>query len=620
MITVNSPEDLKKLSTEEKKEYAALVRETIINTVSENGGHLASNLGVVELTIALHSVFDSPRDKIIWDVSHQAYAHKLITGRKEEFHTLRRACGISGFTNSEESPHDSFTFGHAGASISAAMGLAKARDLNGEDYKVVAVIGDGSIGSGLSMEAINNAASAKTDLLVVLNDNTMSISRNVGAFARHLTRLRLKKKLAKRYTDIKSTLSPLPGGSFLYSAIKGIINGFIRLFQSQQGVMFEEMGMSYLGPYDGHNIQELEEALRAASRVSGGVVLHVITKKGMGYQHAEEHPDKFHGIGAFEQDSGQVISKPSAPSFTSVFSRKLTRMGEEEPRLTVITAGMADGTGTRDFARQFPGRSFDVGISEGHAVTFAAGLAKGGRIPVAAIYSTFLQRAYDSIAHDVCLQKLPVILAIDRAGLVGDDGPTHHGVFDIAYLRSLPNVTVTAPRNGVMLERLMEFAAANAEATSIRYPRGAAPEPLEAEPLFDNRAQKLREGSDAVLAAAGPMAYVALETAETLVGQSLSLQVWDPVFIKPLCPHMLETLERQALPVFTLEDGAVSGGFGSALGEALTAAGCGGLICRSFGIPDRFISHGSIPYLRQQLGLTPPQLAEEIAAVLKNRG
>ncbi|MBP5274558.1 MAG: 1-deoxy-D-xylulose-5-phosphate synthase, partial [Abditibacteriota bacterium] len=534
-MKINSPEDLKKLTPEEKKEYAEALRSIIINTVSENGGHLASNLGVVELTIALHSVFDSPRDKIIWDVSHQSYAHKLITGRCDDFHTLRKPGGISGFTNPAESPHDVFTFGHAGASISAALGLAKARDLQGEDNKIIAVIGDGSIGCGLCFEALNNLAASKTDLIVVLNDNTMSISRNVGAFAKHLSRLRLKKKLAKRYKDIRGILAPLPGGSFIYSAIKGIINGFIRLFQSQQGVLFEEMGMSYLGPYDGHNIAEMEEVLRAASQLKGGVLLHVLTKKGMGYTHAEKHPDTFHGIGAFEQESGEVIAAASTPSFTSVFSNKLLQMGEADKRVTAITAGMADGTGIKAFASRFPERSFDVGISEAHAVTFAAGLAKGGRLPVAAIYSTFLQRAYDSIAHDICLQKLPVILAIDRAGLVGDDGPTHHGAFDIAYLRHLPNITLTAPRNGKMLEQLMDLAAKNTLATAIRYPRGAAPAPLPSEEslVFANEAQCLRDGSDAVIAAVGPMVYTAIEAADILAGDGISLEVWDPVFLKP---------------------------------------------------------------------------------------
>ncbi|MBR4748593.1 MAG: 1-deoxy-D-xylulose-5-phosphate synthase [Abditibacteriota bacterium] len=616
MIKVNSPEDLKHLSLEEKKQYAAELRETIIRTVSENGGHLASNLGVVELTIALHSVFDSPRDKIIWDVSHQAYAHKLICGRSEEFHTLRKPGGISGFTNTGESPHDVFTFGHAGASISAAMGLAKARDLSGGSERIVAVIGDGSIGSGLCFEALNNLVSARTNLIVVLNDNTMSISRNVGAFAKHLTKLRLKKKLAKRYRDIRAMLTPLPGGSFLYRAIKGIINGFIRLFQSQQGVMFEELGFSYLGPYDGHNIAELEDVLSAAGRLGGGVVVHVITKKGMGYCHAEEHPDKFHGISPFEQDSGQVIARSASPSFTELFSKKLVELGEKDPRITAITAGMADGTGVRSFATRFPERSFDVGISEGHAVTFSAGLARGGRIPVVAIYSTFLQRAYDSIAHDICLQGLPVILAIDRAGLVGDDGPTHHGVFDIAYLRHLPNMTICAPRNGELLGALMDFAAASGSAVAVRYPRGAAPEPLAGEPAFEGEAQCLLRGSDALIAAAGPMAYTALRAAELLSAEGVSLEVWDPVFLKPLSPALCARMTELGRPVFTLEDGAAAGGFGSAVGEMLTEAGCPGLHVHSFGIPDRFVEHGGVKYLREQLGLSAEAVAAEIKARL----
>ncbi|MBO4547839.1 MAG: 1-deoxy-D-xylulose-5-phosphate synthase [Abditibacteriota bacterium] len=615
MIKVNSPGDLKKLSPDEKKQYASELRETIIHTVSENGGHLASNLGVVELTIALHSVFDSPSDKIIWDVSHQAYAHKLICGRSDSFHTLRKPGGISGFTNTGESPHDLFTFGHAGASISAAMGLAKARDLSGGRERIVAVIGDGSIGSGLCFEALNNLAAARTDLIVVLNDNTMSISRNVGAFAKHLTKLRLKKKLARRYRDIRSMLAPLPGGSFLYKAIKGIINGFIRLFQSQQGVMFEELGISYLGPYDGHNIAELEDVLSAARRLSGGVLVHVITKKGMGYTHAEEHPDKFHGISPFEQNSGQVIAKPAGPSFTEIFSKKLVEMGERDPRITAITAGMADGTGVRAFASRFPERCYDVGISEGHAVTFAAGLAKGGRIPVAAVYSTFLQRAYDSIAHDICLQRLPVILAIDRAGLVGDDGPTHHGVFDIAYLRHLPNIEICAPRNGELLKALMDYAAAGSVATAVRYPRGAAPAPLAEEPVFTGDAQCLRKGSDALIAAAGPMVYTALEAAEMLLGEGIDLEVWDPVFVKPLSRALTARMAELGRPVFTLEDGAAAGGFGSAVGEMLTSAGCPGLHAMSFGIPDRFVEHGSVAYLREQLGLS----AEAVAAEIKTR-
>lgn len=618
---VNSPSDLKKLNTEEKKQYADGLRDYIIRVVSENGGHLSSNLGVVELTIAIHSVFNSPYDKIVWDVSHQSYAHKIITGRREAFNTLRCKNGISGFTNRDESIHDNFTFGHAGVSISAALGLAKSRDIQKSDENIIAVIGDGSIGNGTAVEALNNIADAKTNIIIILNDNKMSISKNVGALAAHFSKLRLKRRDLKRFIDFKRVLGRLPYSRCLKKIAEGFYHGFIRLFQSQMGVFFEEIGLTYLGPFDGNNIEELESALVGAKKAGGPVVVHVCTKKGLGYRFAEDNPNRFHGIGSFNICDGDCKKISNNISFTQVFSKKIVALAESNDKICAITAGMPDGTGLCEFENRFPDRFYDVGIAEGHALSFAGGLAAGGMRPVVAIYSTFLQRAYDNIIHDICLQNLPVVIAVDRSGLVGEDGPTHHGVFDIAFLRHIPNISICAPRNDRELEKLLDFAFVYNAPIAIRYPRGDAPLPLDYEsdkPIEWGKSEVIVNGDVAVLLCIGAFAYLGVSVAAKLADDyNISLAVCDMRFVKPIDKDYIKKLSDSNTPIFTLEDGVVKGGFGSCVLEVLSGFGNADLLKYSFGVEDAFVTHGNVNLLRDDLGLTVDKIANDIFVLLR---
>jgi 1-deoxy-D-xylulose-5-phosphate synthase len=616
LSTINGPEDLKRLSRSDLKRLCGEVRDELIDVVSATGGHLAPNLGVVELTVALHYVFDSPRDKLVFDVGHQSYVHKLLTGRRERFRTLRRHRGLAGFQRRAESPHDPFGAGHAGTSISAALGMAVARDLDGGDERVVAVIGDGAMTAGMAFEALNHAGGLKRNLLVVLNDNEMSISKNVGAIASYLSRILSGDFYAWMREETEHILGHIPGvgPSMVRVARKAeeAVKGFIT-----PGLVFEELGFFYVGPVDGHNLDHLIPTLENLARLRRPVLLHVITKKGKGYPLAEDNPVKYHGTPSFDKTAGLASAAPSSqPAFTKVFGDALVELAERDARIVAITAAMTTGTGTHTFAERFPDRFFDVGIAEQHAVTFAAGLATEGKRPVAAIYSTFLQRAYDQVIHDVALQNLPVVFALDRAGLVGDDGPTHHGAFDLAYLRTVPNLVVMVPRGGQMLRNMLYSALRHPGPAAIRYPRGPLPEAEDLggfEPIPTGVAETLREGRDVAVLALGPMVVPALEAARRLAAERISVRVVDPRFVKPLDADAVLAAARETGGIVTVEEHALMGGFGAAVLECLAGHGLQ-VPVRCLGLPDRFVEQGPQALQRAEAGLD----ADGIAAAVRD--
>ena len=569
--TINSPADVKALSLDELKQLAEEIRQFLISVISKTGGHLAPNLGVVELSLALHRVFSTPEDKIVFDVGHQSYIHKIITGRREQFPTLRQYGGLSGFPKRSESEHDAFGTGHSSTSISAALGMAVARDLQGKDYNVVAVIGDGSMTGGMAFEALNNAGTLHKKMIVVLNDNEMSISKNVGAMSEYLYQLRTGETYNKIKHDIEGWLKNMEFGTDVLKAIRRL-KGSVKYLMVPTSI-FEELGFTYLGPVDGHDLQGLTEVLQAAKKIDGPVLVHVLTKKGKGYKPAEESPNKFHGTGPFEIATGKKIANPNAPiTYTEVFGKTLTELANEDKEIIGITAAMPDGTGMSTFAKAHPERFFDVGIAEQHAVTSAAGAAAAGMKPVAAIYSTFLQRAYDSVLHDICMQKLHVTLCLDRAGLVGDDGYTHHGVFDYAYLRSMPEMTIMAPKDENELRHMLKTAVDYDGPVSVRYPRGSGVgveinEPMHSLPI--GKAEVLREGKDVCLWAIGSMVQSALQVAAKLAEQGISAGVVNMRFAKPLDKELLLAHAAQYGKIVTLEEGALQGGVGSAVLETL---------------------------------------------------
>ena len=612
---ISGPRDLKGLGRSQLEQLVQEIRQTIIDTVSRTGGHLAPSLGVVELTVALHKIYDSPDDKIIWDVGHQSYAHKLLTGRADRFHTLRQAGGISGFPKHSESPHDAFDTGHSSTSVSAALGMAHARDLTGGDNHVVAVIGDGALTAGMAFEALNNAGHRGTDVTVVLNDNSMSIAPNVGAIPAHLNRIRSEPAYTRLRDDIDSLLKKIPRiGPSVSKTVDRVKDSLKYLVL--EGMLFEELGFTYLGPIDGHDLRELCAVLRRAKNLKGPVLIHAVTVKGRGYEPAEDNPCSFHGTGPFDPETGRVVSSGGPPSYSSVFGQALTRAADSDPRIVAITAAMLDGTGLRPFHEAHRQRCFDVGIAEQHAVTFAAGLAAEGVKPVVAVYSTFLQRAYDQVAHDVCLQNLPVVLALDRAGLVGEDGETHHGLFDIAYLRHLPQMTVMAPSDRREMERLLLTALACRGPAAIRYPRGGAVETLDEEagsgPVPIGQARLLRSGADVALVALGSMVQLALETASILESHGVEAAVLDARFAKPLDEESILRLARQCDVVVTLEEGVLAGGFGSAVSEFLGSAMEAVPPVRRLGVPDRFLSHGPRHKILEEMGLDGPGVAQAV--------
>ncbi len=618
---IDSPADLKNLPVKELNLLAAELREAIIATCATNGGHLAPSLGVVELTLALHKVFNSPVDRIVWDVGHQAYAHKLLTGRRDRFGTLRTLGGISGFPKRAESTHDAYDVGHSSTSISAALGLATARDLSGNHNKVIAVIGDGSMTGGLAFEGLNQAGHLNKDLVVILNDNEMSIAENVGALSNFLSRTITSEFVHKIKKDVESFLEGLDSrlGHGVLKVAKRAEESLKGLFTP--GMLFEAFGFEYVGPIDGHNIEQLLETLENVKRFDDAVLIHVLTTKGKGYQPAETNPSLFHGVGPFDRATGKVLKgKGGAASYTAVFGEVMKRLAEEDDRVVAITAAMPDGTGLAGFASEFPRRFFDVGIAEQHGVTFAAGLAADGFKPVFAIYSSFLQRAYDEVFHDVCLQNLPVTFAIDRAGVVGSDGPTHHGVFDLSYLRHLPNMTLMAPKDENELQHMLRTAIAHDGPIAVRYPRGngygvSLDQVFQALPI--GKGEILREGRDAALLAVGTMVYPALEAANALAAEGIELTVVNARFIKPLDRELILSLAGKSARLFTAEENVLQGGFGTAVLELLEEEGVDGIAVTRIGYPDSYVEQGEQPELRAMYGLDAKGLADKIREVMK---
>jgi len=618
--TINDPESLKQLNINQKKQLAQEIREFLIDNVSKTGGHLGPNLGVVELTIALHSVFDSPNDKMIWDVGHQSYVHKLLTGRRDKFDTLRCFKGISGFPKCKESEHDVFQTGHSSTSISAALGMAIASKLKKENNHSIAIIGDGAMTGGIAFEALNHAGLSEVNLIVILNDNEMSIAQNVGAISNYLTRVRTDPNYSRAKDDIEYILKKIPAiGSKMLKTAERIKDSLKYLFVS--GMLFEELGFTYLGPIDGHCLEDLESTLEQAKRKKGPLLVHVITKKGKGYLPAEENPDLFHGIGTFDVETGKPIKKPLPPNYTNVFGNAIVEMADQDEQILCITAAMPTGTGLTGFASKFPDRFFDVGIAEQHAVTLAAGLASQGFKPVFAVYSTFLQRGYDQVVHDVCLQNLPVIFAIDRAGIVGQDGETHHGVFDIAYLRHIPNMTIMMPKDEDELRHMLYTATKLNKPVAIRYPRLEGlglPLKESFEELPIAKMEYIRKGKALCIIALGPMVQVAEQAADILLNDSIDVTVINGRFVKPLDTELLDNLAESKMPIIIVEEHVLSGGFGSAILEYYELKGKRDLVIKRIGIADNFIEHGSRQQLLEQIGLTFANIAYEAKKLLTN--
>lgn len=617
---INSPSDLKKLKPEDLSKLSEELRETIISTVSKTGGHLASSLGVVELTIVLHYIFDTPSDKIVWDVGHQAYAHKLLTGRRDSFHTLRQEGGISGFPKREESEYDSFDVGHSSTSISAALGMAKARDLRGGKNKVIAVIGDGSMTAGLAFEGLNHAGHLDTDLIVILNDNEMSISQNVGGLSSYLNRIMTGYFYNKFRKETESFLKHIPkiGGSMADLARRAE-ESFKNLIVP--GMLFEELGFKYFGPIDGNDLGFLIDTLNNIKILNGPILLHLVTKKGKGYKPAEERPDEFHGVGSFDIATGKATKLGEKSSFTDVFGDALLKLAGKDDGILAITAAMPQGTGLERFGKEFPDRFFDVGIAEQHALTFAAGLACEGYKPVVVVYSTFMQRAYDQILHDVCLQKLPVVIALDRSGIVGADGPTHHGLFDFSYLRHIPNMVVMAPKDGGELAEMLKGALSWGLPVSIRYPRGSVPD-IEIKPkvikeLEKGRGEILKDGKDICIVAIGSTVYPALSAAEELEGGGIRAGVLNARFVKPLDADLIISEARKSGKLITVEENVLQGGFGSAILEMLEERGINDIKIERLGIPDKFIEHGSQDSLRKRYGIDKDGIVKAVKEMLR---
>lgn len=619
--SIKSPRDIKEFSIEQLLQLADEIRTQIIETVSATGGHLAPSLGVVELTLALHRLLDCPQDKLLWDVGHQSYPHKLLTGRLNRFSTLRQKNGITGFPNRSESPYDAFGTGHASTSISAALGMAAARDLTGAGYKVVAVIGDGALTGGEAFEALNQAGALKKNITVVLNDNGMSIAHNVGAMSEYLSRFRADRRYMQAKEELKGILKRIPhiGDQVLEKAehIKdGVRSALV------PGEFFTQLGFQYFGPFDGHNLPLLMDILDVAIEKKGPVLIHIKTHKGHGYSPAEDAPEKFHGVGKFDIENGETEQKSTPiPTYTEIFGRAIVQAAESDPRVVAITAAMPEGTGLKAFSQRFPSRFYDVGIAEEHAMTFAAGLAAAGARPVIALYSTFAQRAYDQIVHDVALQKLPVVIALDRAGFVGADGATHHGVFDYSYLRHIPNLTIWAPKDENELGKMVQTALRQNGPVAIRYPRGEARgvalEPR-FEPFSEVRAEILQEGQEVALLAVGSMVEKAEEVARLLEDADIHPTVVNMRSIKPLDEACLKSLlkEDSLRLLVTIEENALAGGFGSLVLETLADFQERKHVLR-FGIPDEFIEQGSVTEELEECGLLPTQMAEGILARLQ---
>lgn len=620
---INKPNDIKRIDPEEYEQLAQEIRQFLIDSISKTGGHLASNLGVVELTMALHIVFDLPTDKLIWDVGHQSYTHKILTGRKNQFNKLRKYGGMSGFPKRNESDYDAFDTGHSSTSISAGLGYASARNITGEDYHVISVIGDGALTGGMAYEALNNASSLKKNFIIVLNDNSMSISENVGGISRILDDVRSSYSYYDLKEDVKNTLHKLPNGDALVEKIKKTKSNIKQFIVP--GQIFEDMGIQYLGPVDGHNIHKLIKIFNIAKRVDSPVLVHVVTQKGHGYAPAEKNPSRFHGIGPFDIKTGKSLSVGKGESYSAVFSRKICDIAKNDRSVVAITAAMPDGTGLDKFKKWFPDRFFDVGIAEEHAVTFSAGLAAGGMKPVFAVYSSFLQRAFDQILHDVCMQQLHVVFAIDRAGLVGSDGETHQGIFDLSFMSVIPNMTIIAPKNGWELENALEFALEHFYGPiAIRYPRGCAYTGLSeyVQPIEYGKSELIHEGSHICLMAVGNMMETALTTGERLKEYNIDATIVNARFVKPIDEDMICDIADEHELLVTLEENVYTGGFGEAVSRYTQM---NGLNIRTLGIalPDDYIEHGNVDILKHEAGIDAEAVFDRIMetiADMKNNG
>ena len=603
------PEDIKSMDENSLELLSTGIRAFLIDTISKTGGHLASNLGVVEISVGLHKIFDFPKDKLIWDVGHQSYIHKILTGRADQFSTLRQNDGMSGFPKRSESEYDVYDTGHSSTSISAAMGLAVARDLNKSDEEVIAVIGDGAMTGGPSFEALNNLGSLGSKVIIVLNDNGMSISEINGGLSEHLSKLRTSSEYQNTKNNIKKAINKIPDlGKPLSKGIAGLKRA-VKYAIFSGGVIFEELGITYLGPFDGNNMSDVLRGLNQAKNAPGPVLVHFITKKGKGYKQAEQNPDKFHGIGAFDKETGVTLSK-SQTSYSEIFGKKMFELAEKNDKLVALTAAMCTATGLDQMRDRFPKRVFDVGIAEAHACIFAAGLALGGMHPVVAIYSSFLQRAYDEIIEDVCLQKLPVTFAIDRAGIVGADGETHHGIFDLSYLLPLPNMTVLAPCDAHQLEDMLEYATSKDAPFAIRYPRGSADMTRHIEVSFELKNNVISEGKDVNIIAVGTMLNKAIKASEILKEQGIDAKVCSASVLKPFDDSIINSSDKL---IVTLEDNLIRGGFGEYIAANYTN------MVVNLGWPDKFIEHGDCEYLYKKYGLDAESIAERIRQELEGK-
>ena len=616
---VNSTEDLKKLSIKEKEVLAKDIREYILKIVSENGGHLSSNLGVVELTLALESVFDPKVDKIVWDVGHQSYTHKILNGRKEELKNIRKFGKIAGFPKTNESKTDCFNTGHSSTSVSAAMGIAKARDLKREDHSVIAVIGDGALTGGMALEALNHIGSSRTNVIVILNDNEMSISKNIGGINMFLSKLRAQKCYSMSNQKVRKVLEKIPLiGNLLVKIIRRIKQGVKQLIIPK--MFFEDIGFKYLGPINGHDIEDMELILKKAKQLNEPVLIHVLTKKGKGYKIAEDKPDKFHATSSFNLETGEP-KKEKKKTYSQVFGEKIVNIANKNDKIVAITASMKDGTGLKDFAQKFPDRFFDVGIAEQHALTFAAGLAKEGMIPFVPIYSSFYQRAYDQVIHDICMQNLPVIMCVDRAGIVGQDGETHQGILDLSFFKLIPNITIMAPKDFIELEEMMDLAVKLKSPVVIRYPRGG-----ESKTKFNThskilykRCDILTKGSDVTIIAIGNQVSKAMNIYYKLKKEGISANVINARFLKPIDKHELAQAIKNTRFVVTIEDNTLVGGLASSINEIIATKHLTDTIVRNFGYPDVFVEHGNVEELEKKYKLDEESILKSIKKEINYR-
>lgn len=611
---IKEPNDIKAVDEELYDDLAGEIRDFLVDRISKNGGHLGSNLGAVELTMALHLSLDLPKDKIIWDVGHQSYTHKLLTGRKEGFETLRKFGGMAGFPKTVESDCDTFNTGHSSTSISAGVGLVKARDLKGEKNTVVSVIGDGSMTGGMAYEAMNNAATLKTNFIIVLNDNNQSISKNVGGLSNYLNTIRIADSYVGFKIGLENALNKVPGGDGVVDKLRKYKSGVKQIFVPN-GMFFEDMGITYLGPVDGHNIKEMVKVFNEAKKINKCVLIHVVTKKGKGYEIAERLPARFHGAEPFDIETGLPLNNRTVANYQDVFSTVMYKFGERNDKVCAITAAMADGTGLKRFSIKYPDRFFDVGIAEQHAVTFAAGLAMGGMRPIVAIYSSFLQRAYDQIIHDVCIQNLPVIFAIDRAGLVGADGETHQGIFDLSYMSSIPNMTVMAPKNKWELSDMLKFALTLDGPSSVRYPRGNAYAGLKEyrRPIELGKSEIIYEEDDIALFAIGSMVKTAEEVRKALKDKGYSCSLINARFVKPIDEETIDLIAKDHKLIVTLEENVLSGGYGEKVNDYVLKKGLD-IKVTNIGLPDEYIEHGNVDILKKETGIDADSIINRIIA------